>query len=164
MRKTLICAVALAAATAPAASAAKPDKDKPAKPDKVKPVKPDKAKPYCTPKSVGYNARGEYVSGSLALTAGGDTSKRGDDRFSGELVVDVKKVNQKGLKGEQAFTLTDVRAKFHPGEVETVTAGDRVKLSGKVTKLAGKKCDTSGFTPTVTVRKADFKTKKAAKA
>ena len=139
----------LVAALAPAAASAK------------KPPKEPKAKPeYCMPKANGYNASGTLVSsGSLTQTAGADTAKRGDDRYSGEFTVNVTKVNHKGLKGEQTFTLTNGRVRFHPRNEADVAAGDRVKLSGKVTSLS-KKCDDSGFTPTVTLRKVDVKAAK----
>ena len=146
MRKTMICGMVLATAAVPAAADAKADKDKPS--------------PYCTPKSVGYNAKGTYESGSLTQTQGADTAERGDDRYSGTIVVSVTKANHKGLKGTQDVTLTDARVKFHPRNDSELAAGDRVKLSGKVTKLP-KKCSTTGFEPKFTAKKADFKAKKA---
>ncbi len=124
-------------------------------------TKPDKTKPsYCVPKKVGYAASGTFVSGDVKKTAGANTAKRSDDRYSGEIVVNVKKANHKGLKGEQTITLTNTRVKFHPRNDTVVAAGDRVKLSGRITRL-GKKCDTTGFEPTVTARKVDIKAKRA---
>lgn len=149
MRKSLTIAVALATAATPTAAAAQgKGKDKP---------KP--AKPYCVPQSVGYNAKGTLVSASLAQTAGADTQKRGDDRYSGEMVVDVAKANQKGATGEQAFTAENVRVKFHPGEDTEPAAGDRVKVTGKVTKF-GKKC-ANPAAPVITVKKVDIKAKRS---
>ena len=150
MRKTLICAVTFATAAVPTAAMAKPDKDKPVK---------DKPAAYCVPKNVGYNARGVLVSSELIQTAGADTTKRGDDRYSGNVVVDVKKANHKAPTGQQPFTITDGRVKFHPRNDMVVGAGDRVKLSGKVTTV-GKKC-ADAADPVVTVRKIDFKAKRA---
>ena len=144
MRKTFVCGLMLATAAVPATAEAK-----------------KKPGPYqCVPKTVGYHASGTYVSGSLTQTEGVDTERRGDDRYSGDIVVDVKKVNHKGLKGEQTFTLTNARVKFHPRNDTSIEAGDRVKLKGKVTKLP-RKCDDTGFEPTFTAKKADFKAKKA---
>jgi hypothetical protein len=147
MRKTLMYGIAIAVAVPATATAAKP---------------PKPTKPYgvCTPKAVGYHATGTYESGTLTQTAGADTAKRGDDRYSGDVVVTVKKANHKGLKGEQTFTLTNARVKFHPRKDTSVAAGDRIKLAGKVTKLA-KKCDATGFEPTLTARKADIKAKRS---
>ena len=149
MRKTLICAVTVATAAVPTAAMAK-HKDKPDK---------DKPPAYCVPKNVGYSARGVLVSSELTQTAGADTTKRGDDRYSGNVVVDVAKANHKAPTGEQSFTLTDARAKFHPRNDMVVGAGDRVKLKGKVT-TGGKKC--ADADPVVTVRKVDFKAKRTA--
>jgi hypothetical protein len=145
MRKIMICGMALATAAVPTVADAKKDVDKPT---------------YCTPKSVGYNAKGTYESGTLTQTKGADTEKRGDDRYSGTIVVNVTKANHKGLKGTQDVTLTDARVKFHPRNDSELAAGDRVKLSGKVTRLP-KKCNTPGFEPKFTAKKADFKAKKA---
>ena len=143
MRKTMICGMMLATAAVPAVAVAK-----------------DEPSPYCTPKSVGYKAKGTYESGALTQTKGADTEKRGDDRYSGTIVVNVTKANHKGLKGTQDVTLTDARVKFHPRNDSELAAGDRVKLSGKVTRLP-KKCNTSGFEPKFTAKKVDFKAKKA---
>ena len=40
-------------------------------------------------------------------------------------------------------------------------AGDRVKLHGKITRLK-RKCDQTGFTPVITVRRVQFKAAKPA--
>ncbi len=148
MRKNLIYAVALATALVPAGAAAA----KPAKKDK-------KTKPaYCVPKKRGYNAKGTLVSHAVTQTQGEDTKKRGDDRYSGNVTVDVTKVNHRGMKGEQTFTFENIRVKFHPRKDTEPAAGDRVKLKGKVVK-AGKKCTTSD--PVVTLKKVDIKAKRA---
>jgi hypothetical protein len=136
----------LAVALAPSAASAKPKKPKPTK--------------YCVPNSVGFDARGTFVSGSLSQTKGADTAKRGDDRYSGSIVVDVKKANHGAPKGEQAYTVTNARVRFHPSKDTEPSAGDRVKLSGKLTKVRGKKCANPGVSAT-TVRKLDIKAKKA---
>ena len=152
MRRVAICTVALVAAFVVPANA--------------KPPKPAKAKD-CTPHNVGYKAAGSVVSQALTQTQGADTAKRGDDRYSGTLTVEVKKANHRAPEGEQTYTLENARVHFYDADRNHVAdvpkAGDRVKVSGKITKLR-KKCDTTGFTPTVTVRKLDFKAPKAATA
>jgi hypothetical protein len=78
VNKSVIIAglAATAAVAAPAQAKPHPAKTKPAK---------------CEPRAVGYNARGTLVSASLTQTAGQATPKRGDDRYSGSVEVDVKK-------------------------------------------------------------------------
>jgi hypothetical protein len=88
---------------------------------------------------------------------------RRDDRYSGNVVVDVKKANHGAPKGQQTFTLTDAKVKFHVPDrtndgkrnLADLLAGDRVNLHGKITKLRHG-CSTTGFTPTITVKKVDF--------
>ncbi len=154
MRRIAVCTVALAAALVVPANAKPP-----------KPPKPAKAT-HCTPHKVGYKATGALVSEALSQTQGADTTKRGDDRYSGTLTVDVKKANHRAPKGEQTYTVEDARVRFYDADHNHVAdepkAGDRVKLSGKITKLR-KKCDSTGFTPEITVRKVDFKAAKAPK-
>jgi hypothetical protein len=154
MRRIAVCGIALAATLAVPANA------KPRHPEK-----PAKAKD-CTPRTVGYKARGTLVSQALTQTAGADTAKRGDDRYSGTLTVDVKKANHRAPVGEQTYTVENGRVHFYDADrdhvADTPKAGDRVKIHGKISKLR-KKCDSTGFTPTVTVRKVDFKAAKAAK-
>jgi hypothetical protein len=120
----------------------------------------------CTPHKVGYNARGTFVEANLTQSAGQTTAKRGDDRYDGTLKVDVKKANHKAPTGEQTFTLTGARVHFYDADHNHVAdqpkAGDRVRLHGKITKLR-QGCDTTGFTPTITVRNVSFHPPKAAK-
>jgi hypothetical protein len=152
MRRVAICSVALVAAFVVPANA--------------KPPKPAKAKD-CTPHNVGYKAAGSLVSQALTQIQGADTAKRGDDRYSGTLTVEVKKANHRAPRGEQTYTVENARVHFYDADHNHVAdvpkAGDRVKVRGKITKLR-KKCDTTGFTPTVTVRKVDLKAAKPAKA
>jgi hypothetical protein len=60
----------------------------------------------------------------------------------------------------QTFTLVNAKVKFADADGNSVAdepkEGDRVKLHGKVTKLK-RKCDQTGFTPEITVRKVQFK-------
>jgi hypothetical protein len=134
-------------------------------------VAPANAKPHptkhkakdCTPHDVGYHARGTLVSQALTQTAGADTDKRGDDRYSGTLTVDVTKANHRAPKGEQTYTVENARVHFYDADRDHVAdmpkAGDRVKVHGKITKLR-KQCDAADSTATVTVRKVDFKAAK----
>jgi hypothetical protein len=152
MRRIALCTVALVAAFVVPADAKAP---KPAKPDD------------CTARSVGYNAKGTLVNQTLTQTAGIDTAERGDDRYSGTVTADVNKANHHAPGGEQTYTLENARVHFydadHNGVADTPKSGDRVKVTGKITRLR-KHCDTTGFTPTVTVRKIDFKPAKAPEA
>jgi hypothetical protein len=151
MRKTLICVAAIATVAVPSAVA-----------DAAKKPKPKPTKPYCVPKNEGYKATGTLVSDNVTQTAGADTAKRNDDRYSGEAVVNITKANHKGLTGEQTLAFTNIKVKFHPGKGFEPAAGDRVKLSGKVT-VYGKKCVAPGPS-VVTVKKADVKQAKVNKA
>jgi len=119
----------------------------------------------CQPHAVGYNARGTFVSSDLTQTAGQLTPERGDDRYSGDVKVNVTKANHKAPTGEQPFTLDNARVKFADadgnGVADVPKEGDRVKLHGKVTRL-NRKCDQTGFTPQITVRRLQFKAPKPA--
>jgi hypothetical protein len=153
MRKILITAVAGAALAVAPALAAKPA-TKPAHP--AKPPHPAK----CKINSVGYNAKGTLVSDTLAQTKGADTpTDKSDDRYSGDVTVDVTRANHKAPKGEQTFTVTDVKVGFYdaaPGDGidDMPVAGDTVRLHGKVTKYK-KKCTSD--TTVVTVKRISFK-------
>ncbi len=145
MRRIIICSAMVASVVAAPAMA----KPKPAKPG------PDQ----CVPKKIGYKASGELISNGLTQTAGADTAKRRDDRYGGTLTINVTKANHKAARGEQTYTVENARVRFHPHSATTPREGDRVKVSGRRTKLA-KHCGPSNFTPTVTVRKVDFKAAK----
>jgi hypothetical protein len=160
MRKILISLVAGAALTAAPALATKPQHpDHPAKP--AKPATPSKCKTH----KVGYNAKGVLVSQTLTQSAGADTTTKSDDRYSGALVVNITKANHKAPKGEQTFTLTNAKVSWYDanddGTADVPAAGDRVSVHGKITQLS-KKCDQTGFTPTVTVKNISFKQAKPA--
>lgn len=152
---------ALALAVPAQAHQGDPSRHKPA-PHKTHAPKP---KP-CDPHAVGYKARGTLVSSSLTQTAGQATPKRGDDRYSGSVSVNVTKANHKAPTGEQTFTLDNVRVHFadadHNHVADAPKAGDRVALHGKITKLK-RKCDQTGFTPQITVRHVHFKSPKPPK-
>jgi hypothetical protein len=102
---------------------------------------------HCQPHNSGYNASGVLVSASLTAA--------GNGRYSGTLEVKVGKANHHAPTGDQTFTLTAARVKFHHGVDPTAPApGSRVKLHGKITALS-KHCPSEGFTPTITVKKVD---------
>ena len=148
MRKVLLLVTCLAVAAVVPAQAKSPKPDHPAKSHK------------CQPHKSGYNVRGTLVTATLNQTAGTATPERGDDRYSGNVTVDVSKANHHGATGVQSFTLDGVRVRFYDSDHNHVAdqpkAGDRVKIKGKITLLP-KKCDATGFTPTITVRKVTFK-------
>jgi hypothetical protein len=154
--KKLMAFAALVALGAAPAYAHGPGRDSKPEPGS----KAERAAGKCKPHAVGYKARGTLVSQSLTQTAGAATPKRGDDRYSGDLSVDVAKANHHGPTGVQPFTLDNARVKFYDADhnhvADTPQAGDRVTLHGKITRLA-RHCDQTGFTPTITVRKVDFK-------
>ena len=80
----------------------------------------------------------------------------GASRYTGPIRVHVTRANHHavGAKGtDVTYTLTNAKVTFGTG-ANPPTAGDRVKVIGKITAI-GKKCDQSGFTPTITVRKVD---------
>jgi hypothetical protein len=129
-----------------------------------KPPKPPRPG-QCEPRAVGFNASGTLLGQALTQTAGGDTAKRTDDRYSGTVTVNVLKANHGAPTGNQTYTLENDRAKFHDADHDHVAdvpaVGDRVKVKGKITRLK-KKCDSSGFTPTIDVRRVHFKPPKPA--
>src|SRR3954468_6745931 len=103
------------------------------------------------------------MSQTLTHTAGAGTTTKRDDRRSGNDTVTIKKANHKVTTS--SFDVTDIKVRWydanHDGTADTPAAGDRVGLHGKVTKL-GKKCDHTGFTSEVTLKKVDFKKAKTA--
>lgn len=113
----------------------------------------------CRPHRVGYVARGTVVSQELTQTAGADTAKARDDRYSGTVTVDVTRASHHAEKGEQTITVTDGRVRFYDadddGTADTPQAGDRVTVIGRVTRLA-RRCDDTDFTAEVTVRRVHF--------
>jgi hypothetical protein len=151
MRRIAIASLAVAAAVAAPAQAHN-GKPHPAKSHK------------CTPHKVGYKASGTLESQALTQTQGAGTTTRRDDRYSGDVTVNVKRANHHGATGSQTYTLDNDRVKFydanHDGTADVPKAGDRVKVKGKITKLA-RKCDQTGFTPTIDVRRVEFKPAKA---
>jgi hypothetical protein len=152
MRRIGIAGLSLAAAIAMPAQA---------HPTKTHPEHPQPQQSHkCRPHSVAYTAKGTLESASLTQTAGADTPKRRDDRWSGDVTVDVQRASHHGATGSQTYTLDNARVRFydanHDHAADTPKAGDRVRVKGRVTRLA-KKCDQTGFTSTITVRRVEFK-------
>ncbi|HWF24787.1 MAG TPA: hypothetical protein VG275_05040 [Solirubrobacteraceae bacterium] len=103
----------------------------------------------CKVHKVGYNAVGTLVSSSL--TAGTTAG-----HFSGTITVTLKKANHHDMT--TTFTLTNARVIFHHGVASPMPAvGSRVGLHGKITAMPAH-CSTTGFTPTITIKKVDIRT------
>jgi hypothetical protein len=120
----------------------------PLKPNKQN--KPHKPNPHkCVAHAEGYNASGTLV---LALL-----TKQPDGRYNGTIRVIVTRANHKAATGDQTFTLTDARVKFHHGvDPANLAANSRVGLHGKITQLPHS-CSSLGFTPVITVKKVDIR-------
>jgi hypothetical protein len=114
----------------------------------------------CQPHAVAFIAKGTLESASLTQTQGASTESRRDDRWSGDVTVDVKKASHHAATGSQTYTLSDARVQWydanHDHAADTPKAGDRVRVKGHFTRLA-RKCDQTGFTSTTTVRRVEFK-------
>jgi hypothetical protein len=103
-----------------------------------------------TPHKEGFYARGILVSGTLTP---GTQAKH----FDGTLTVDVKRANHKAPTGSQTYTLDGARVHFGQGvTADTLAAGDRVVLHGKITALP-KHCGSASFTPSITVKDVSIK-------
>jgi hypothetical protein len=96
---------------------------------------------------------GTLVSGTLTPGSG---------KYDGTLTVHVTKANKhaKADKGNDVtYTLSNAKLELHGENPLALTADTRVKLDGKITTLA-KKCDQTGFTPTVTIKRGSIKSPK----
>jgi uncharacterized protein with von Willebrand factor type A (vWA) domain len=96
---------------------------------------------------------GTLVSGTLTPGSG---------KYDGTLTVHVTKANKhaKADKGNDVtYTLSNAKLELHGENPLALTADTRVKLNGKITTLA-KKCDQTGFTPTVTIKRGSIKSPK----
>jgi hypothetical protein len=101
------------------------------------------------PEAVGFKSAGALVSASLTQLP--------DGRYDGTLEANVTRANHRSGTGDQTYTLTDAKVRFHHGVDPTAPAtGDRVKTRGKITKLP-RHCDQTGFTPTLTIKRVDIK-------
>ena len=128
-----------------------------------------KGKGRCATRSVAYVAFGDYVSSALTQTQGAGTADTTrDDRWSGELVVAVKRTNKHGRadKGTtKTYTLTDAKLRLADrngdGTADVPVAGDRTRVQGKITRL-NRGCDADGFTAEVKIRSVGFNKPKSA--
>ena len=152
-RKIALVACAAALTTSPAWAHGRHD-DHPTPPAKSH---------KCTPHKVAYVAAGTLVSHTLVQDAA--AAENGSDKptYSGDVTVDVKKANKHAKADKRTtktYTLDGARVVLGvddgngDGSVDLadIAAGDRVKVIGKVTKLA-KRCDQTGFTPELTIKK-----------
>ena len=170
MRKILITAAAGAALAITPALASKPAA-KPLHPSQSQKGKTNtkaKAKGRCKVHSVGYLAKGTLVSQNLTQTAGADTTTdTSDDRWSGDVVVNVTWANHKSAKGEQTFTLTNGQAAFYDanadGTADPAVAGDEVKIHGKISHQA-KKCNGTNSAAVTTIKARSVSFQQAAPA
>lgn len=175
MRKLAVAASLAALAVAVPAQASKPadpgskGKEKAAAAKSKSGSGKSKGKGRCAPRSVGYVAHGEYVSGELTQTQGADTADvMSDDRWSGTLVMNVKRTNKHGRadKGTtKTYTVTDAKVRLADrngdGTPDLPMAGDRTRVQGKVTRLHSK-CDAEGFTAELKIRSVKFHAPEAA--
>lgn len=117
----------------------------------------------CTPHKVGYVAAGTLVSHTLVADAATAQDSTPKPTFSGDVTIDVKKANKAARADKRTtktYTLDHARVVLGlddqnaDGRVDLgdVARDSRVKVTGKVTKLA-KKCDQTGFTPELTIKK-----------
>ncbi|MBO9531477.1 MAG: hypothetical protein J7513_00685 [Solirubrobacteraceae bacterium] len=88
----------------------------------------------------GYEAQGRLADGSeLVQVAGADTDRRGDDRFSGTLVVEVKQGNRRGRAdvGLTSYAVDQIRALgTASGDDPLPAVGTRVLLVGTIANAA----------------------------
>jgi hypothetical protein len=110
----------------------------------------------CAPHKVGYVAAGTLVSHTLVLDAGATT-------YSGDVTIDVTRTNKHARADQgttKTYTLDHARVVLGlddqnaDGRVDLadVAPGSRVKVIGSVTKLS-RRCDQTGFTPELKIRK-----------
>jgi hypothetical protein len=118
----------------------------------------------CKPHKVGYTASGALIAHTLVLDAAA-AGNGGSDQpaYSGDVTVDVTRANKhaRADKGtSKTYTLAGTRIVLDLEDqngdavvdLGDVVAGVDVKVIGKVTK-AKKRCDQTGFTPELTIKK-----------
>ena len=138
----LIAALTLVALVGPAQAAKSPHPPKPPHPT---------TSHNCTPHKVGYVAAGTLVSGLL--------TKESDGTYSGTLTVHVTRTNHhaRGDKGtDKAYTLDHAKANLHGEDPGALVVDSRVHVKGTITKLS-KKCDQTGFTSTLVIKRVSIK-------
>ena len=100
----------------------------------------------CAPHNEAYIASGTLASWSATKNANGT--------YTGTVTVHVTRANHHASSatgGDVTDTLANTKVSFGAA-ANPPTAGDRVKVIGRISEL-GKKCSQTGFTATVTVRK-----------
>lgn len=160
--KTLLLTVALAAFAAAPALADKPaDPGSQGKAHKKAHSNHGKAKGKSNRCKV--HAHAFIVAGALESAS---LTKNADGSYDGSVTLKVERTNKHARAHDgtsQTYTLDDAKVGFNVPDRDasgTVDAadlrpGDRVKLHGKVTRK-NRKCDQTGFTPTVKFRKVTF--------
>jgi len=109
----------------------------------------------CAPHRVAYVAAGTLLGQTLSKDASADT-------YSGNLEVAVKHTNHHAALDRnttKTYNVEHVRVTFALADInndggvglDDVLANDQVRLIGKIASLS-KKCDQTGFTPTLTIR------------
>jgi len=105
------------------------------------------------------------TSHSVAFVAFGTVGTWGatenaDGTWSGTISVQVKHANHHAASAEgtaATFTLTNSKVHMSHGVTNPPATGSRVQVMGKITTLA-KKCSQTGFTPTITIKRANVHT------
>lgn len=112
----------------------------------------------CTPHGVAYVAAGRLVSHTLVLDGGAPTptvarAARGPDgpTYSGEVTIAVTRANRHA-RADKGTTKTYVLDHARVIHFDDAVPGSRAKVIGTITKLA-RRCDQTGFTPKLTIRK-----------
>lgn len=126
----------------------------------------------CTPHGIAYVAAGTLRSQTLVLDATTSADRPAKPTYSGDVTIDVTRANgharvDKGTT--KTYTLDHARLVLGlsdqngDGSVDLgdVLPGSRAKVIGTITKL-GRRCDQTGFTPVLTIRKLIVHAPKAA--
>ncbi len=112
----------------------------------------------CTPHGVAYVAAGRLVSHTLVLDGGAPTptvarAARGPSgpTYGGAVTIAVTRANRHA-RADKGTTKTYVLDHARVLHFADAVPGSRAKVIGTVTKLA-RRCDQTGFTPELTIRK-----------
>jgi hypothetical protein len=128
------------------------------------PGKDQKAGHRCKVHRVAYIASGTLAApATLTQTRGADTpDNAADDRYSGTLSVTITRPNHHAKTTPSPVSVTVADIRLRKGVTATPAAGTRVKLVGKITKVA-RGCDATGA-GVITARKAILRAPKPAPA
>ena len=164
MKKLAVAASLAALAVAVPAQASKPaDPGSKGKERSAAAKSKSNGKGRCATRSVGYVAHGDYVSGELTQTLGADTAEvASDDRWSGTIVLDVKRTSKHGRadKGTtKTYAVADAKVRLADrdadGAPDMPVAGDRARVQGKITRVH-RKCDAGEFAAQLKIRSVKF--------